>query len=407
MTNSSRLSSRLLIRGRLFWRAVKATPVSDSLIQLNRLGFVNAFLVREEDGFTLVDTTLSGNAGAIVEAAGAAGLPIVRIALTTPTATTSARLTPQRRAARRRGDHGRASSGWSSRRAADPDEPQAKVRGSWPSFETPRVATVVEDDQAAARATPATRPATSPDERSGTVIAGDAFDPRGHCGGRQGAPAVPAGGWRPGTARRQQSARKPARWIRSAWWPATAAPLTTSRGHRQGYPGRRLAGTPAEDGSGGHGDRPDRAQHPRRQHAQGGAAVNRPRPRRRHRHRRADGRAHKRRRLRRRTTGGAAGGAGAAGGWRWRRLQDHRRRQRRDGRGGGAGATLSGLAGFRRSDGFPAGRRRRRRRRWRGQLSPGRLGQGGIGGVWARRRRRRGVGGAGRRRRDLQSCRRA
>jgi glyoxylase-like metal-dependent hydrolase (beta-lactamase superfamily II) len=61
---------------------VKATPVSDNLIQLNRLGFVNAFLVREDDGFTLVDTTLSGNAGAIVEAAGAAGLPIVRIALT-------------------------------------------------------------------------------------------------------------------------------------------------------------------------------------------------------------------------------------------------------------------------------------------------------------------------------------
>ena len=48
---------------------MKATPVSDSLIQLNRLGFVNAFLVREEDGSTLVDTTLSGNAGAIVEAA--------------------------------------------------------------------------------------------------------------------------------------------------------------------------------------------------------------------------------------------------------------------------------------------------------------------------------------------------
>ena len=44
--------------------------------------FVNAFLVREEDGLTLVDTTMGGAADSLVAAADAAGAPIRRIALT-------------------------------------------------------------------------------------------------------------------------------------------------------------------------------------------------------------------------------------------------------------------------------------------------------------------------------------
>jgi glyoxylase-like metal-dependent hydrolase (beta-lactamase superfamily II) len=61
---------------------VKSTPVTDNLVQLNRLRFVNAYLVREDDGFTLVDTTVGGGADALVSAAQAAGGTIVRIALT-------------------------------------------------------------------------------------------------------------------------------------------------------------------------------------------------------------------------------------------------------------------------------------------------------------------------------------
>ena len=34
---------------------MKITPINDRLIQLTRLRFVNAYLVREEDGLTLVD----------------------------------------------------------------------------------------------------------------------------------------------------------------------------------------------------------------------------------------------------------------------------------------------------------------------------------------------------------------
>ena len=61
---------------------MKTTTVTPNLIQLTRLGFVNAFLVREDDGFTLVDTTTGGAADKLIEAAKAAGGAIRRIALT-------------------------------------------------------------------------------------------------------------------------------------------------------------------------------------------------------------------------------------------------------------------------------------------------------------------------------------
>ena len=47
------------------------------------LGIVNAFLVAEDDGLTLIDTTMGrGAAKAILAAAGKQGRPIVRVALT-------------------------------------------------------------------------------------------------------------------------------------------------------------------------------------------------------------------------------------------------------------------------------------------------------------------------------------
>jgi len=61
---------------------MRATTITDNLIQLTRLGFVNAYLVREDDGFTLVDTTISGAADALIGAARAAGGEIRRIVLT-------------------------------------------------------------------------------------------------------------------------------------------------------------------------------------------------------------------------------------------------------------------------------------------------------------------------------------
>jgi glyoxylase-like metal-dependent hydrolase (beta-lactamase superfamily II) len=61
---------------------MKTIRLTDNLIQLDRYHFVNAFLVREDDGFTLVDTTLGGAASRLIAAASAAGGEIRRIALT-------------------------------------------------------------------------------------------------------------------------------------------------------------------------------------------------------------------------------------------------------------------------------------------------------------------------------------
>jgi glyoxylase-like metal-dependent hydrolase (beta-lactamase superfamily II) len=58
------------------------TPIGDNIIQITRYRFVNAFLVREDDGFTLVDTTLPRGADELITAARNAGAEIRRIALT-------------------------------------------------------------------------------------------------------------------------------------------------------------------------------------------------------------------------------------------------------------------------------------------------------------------------------------
>jgi glyoxylase-like metal-dependent hydrolase (beta-lactamase superfamily II) len=54
----------------------------DHLTRITQLGAVNAFLVREDDGLTLVDTLIRGGHKRILAAAEAAGAPIVRIVLT-------------------------------------------------------------------------------------------------------------------------------------------------------------------------------------------------------------------------------------------------------------------------------------------------------------------------------------
>jgi len=55
---------------------------SKNLFRLTRFGMVNCFLVREEDGLTLVDTGLVGSAVGILRAARTLNSPICRIVLT-------------------------------------------------------------------------------------------------------------------------------------------------------------------------------------------------------------------------------------------------------------------------------------------------------------------------------------
>ena len=61
---------------------MNTTSVTPNLTQITRLHMVNAFLVREDDGFTLVDTTVGGSADDLIAAAREAGGEIRRIALT-------------------------------------------------------------------------------------------------------------------------------------------------------------------------------------------------------------------------------------------------------------------------------------------------------------------------------------
>jgi glyoxylase-like metal-dependent hydrolase (beta-lactamase superfamily II) len=54
----------------------------NNLTRISRFGFVNAYLVGEDDGLTLVDTMVPRSAKPILAAAKQLGAPIVRIALT-------------------------------------------------------------------------------------------------------------------------------------------------------------------------------------------------------------------------------------------------------------------------------------------------------------------------------------
>ena len=61
---------------------MKVTPISSYSHQLTRLGMMNCYLVRESDGFTLIDTTIAGGGKDILAVASSLGAPIRRILLT-------------------------------------------------------------------------------------------------------------------------------------------------------------------------------------------------------------------------------------------------------------------------------------------------------------------------------------
>jgi glyoxylase-like metal-dependent hydrolase (beta-lactamase superfamily II) len=61
---------------------LKVTTHGEHLVKITRLGSVNCYLVREEDGLTVVDTMIPGSAKDILEAARQQGGEIKRIALT-------------------------------------------------------------------------------------------------------------------------------------------------------------------------------------------------------------------------------------------------------------------------------------------------------------------------------------
>ena len=61
---------------------MRSTTHGDHLVRVCRFGLVNAYLVREDDGLTLVDTMIAGSAKGLIAAAEELGAPIRRIVIT-------------------------------------------------------------------------------------------------------------------------------------------------------------------------------------------------------------------------------------------------------------------------------------------------------------------------------------
>jgi len=161
---------------------MKTTEHGNNLIKLTRLGMINCYLVREDDGFTLIDTNLPGSARGILAAAKTYGAPIVRIVLT-----------------HAHGDHvasldalkhellevavaitARDARFLAGNMSLDPDEPQTKLRGGYQLCETRPTRLLEPGDRIGSLevvASPGHTPghASFLDVRDKTLIAGDAF----------------------------------------------------------------------------------------------------------------------------------------------------------------------------------------------------------------------------------------
>ncbi len=165
---------------------MKTTTHGENLIKLTRMGMMNCYLVREDDGFTLVDTGMSGSAPDILAAAEAHGAPIVRIALThahvdhvgsldaLKAALPEAEVAITARDARfMAGDM-----------SLDADEPQAKLRGGYPPCQTQPTRLLEPGDRIGSLevvASPGHTPGHAAffDARDKTLLAGDAFQTLG------------------------------------------------------------------------------------------------------------------------------------------------------------------------------------------------------------------------------------
>jgi glyoxylase-like metal-dependent hydrolase (beta-lactamase superfamily II) len=154
--------------------------------RLERFRFVNAYLVEEEDGLTLIDTGISGLDKAVLAEAERLGKPIVRIALThghgdhVGTLDALARELPDAEVSLSARDT-RILGGDKS---LDPDEPQDKIAGGWPKVKTPIGRELCHGETVGSlevHASPGHTPGHVAffDPRDGTLYCGDAYYSKG------------------------------------------------------------------------------------------------------------------------------------------------------------------------------------------------------------------------------------
>ena len=168
---------------------MKTTTYGNNFVQLTRFPMlfpVNCYLVREDDGFTLIDTGIAGSEKVILASTQPLGAPIVRLVLT-----------------HAHGDHAGSLDALHAALpnaevivaersvpllAGDmhliPGEPVDKLRGQWVKATTKPDRTVVAGDRIGSLEVIAT-PGHTPDQiafldtRDNTLIAGDAYQTRG------------------------------------------------------------------------------------------------------------------------------------------------------------------------------------------------------------------------------------
>jgi len=165
---------------------MKVTAYSNTLFQLTRFVAFNCYLLREDDGFTVIDTNMGGQAQAIMQEASKLGLPIARIVLTHAHVDHVGSLDALHEALP---DVPVAISERDVRFLSgdmrlDPTEPQVPLRGGYPVCKTKPTLLLHEGDRIGSLEVIGT-PGHTPghlaflDTRDRTLIAGDAFQTQG------------------------------------------------------------------------------------------------------------------------------------------------------------------------------------------------------------------------------------